>query len=306
MASGAPQTVDDARAGLQTVRDWVRWGASAFERAGLYYGHGTDNALDEAFHLVLWVLKLPFDVPATYLEAQLVPAECVAVAALLDERICSRKPAPYLTGEAWFAGLSFEVNEHVLVPRSPTAELILAAFEPWLATAPERILDLCAGCGCIGIACACAFPDASVDLAELDAEACQVCTRNVARHHLEARCEVLQGDLFDALKGRRYDLVVCNPPYVPAAECDVLPAEYQREPRAALVSGDDGMDLVARVLEQAPKHLNPGGTLVGEIGGSRAEFDARFPQFPALWPTFEHGGSGVFVVSRADLVNWCA
>lgn len=297
---------DDERSELLSVRDWVRWGASAFERAGLYYGHGSDNALDEAFYLVLWALKLPLDLPAAYLEARLVASERAAVAKVLDARIRTRKPAAYLTGEAWFAGLCFEVNEQVLIPRSPIAELIQAGFEPWLAAPPDTILDLCTGCGCIGIACAVAFPDAQVDLAELEAPACEVCRRNVERHDLVERCRVLQGDLFDAAGDRRYDLIICNPPYVPAAECDALPAEYQHEPRGALVSGADGMDCVARLLDEAPMHLHKGGTLVCEIGASQAEFDARFPQFPGLWPEFAHGGSGVFVISRADLVNWQA
>ncbi|TAM09465.1 MAG: 50S ribosomal protein L3 N(5)-glutamine methyltransferase [Nevskiaceae bacterium] len=291
-------------AALHSIRDWVRWGASAFERAGLVYGHGTDNALDEAFQLVLWVLKLPFDLPERYFAATLTASECAAVHALLQKRIATRKPAPYLTGKAWFAGLSFEVDERVLVPRSPTAELVEAGFAPWLSTAPDTILDLCAGSGCIGIACAVAFPAATVDLADVDAGALALSTRNVQRHGLAERVRVVASDLYTALGDCRYDLIISNPPYVPAAECDALAPEYATEPRAALDGGADGMDLVARILSGAPEHLAQHGTLVCEIGGSRNEFEARFPEFPGLWPEFERGGDGVFVITRSELVDW--
>lgn len=298
------------RSALASVRDLVRWGASAFARAGLVFGHGSDNALDEAFHLVLWALKLPFDLPAVYLEAAVTPGERRAVLKLLDRRIRKREPAAYLTGEAWFAGLPFHVDARVLIPRSPIAELIERRFQPWLVQEPATLLDLCAGSGCIGIACALAFPQARVDLVELDAGAREVCASNLARHDpdhdLRGRVEVLAGDLFESLAGRRYDLIVSNPPYVPAAEWAQLAPEYRHEPRIALESGPDGMDIVARILDAAPDHLSPDGVLVCEIGGSQEEFDARFPLFPAVWPEFQRGGDGVFVVSRAELLNWRA
>lgn len=294
----------DERTALLCVRDLVRWGASAFARAGLVFGHGSDNALDEAFHLTLWALRLPFDLPALYLEAAVTASERAAVLALFDRRIKERLPAPYLTGEAWFCSLSFEVDARVLVPRSPIAELIERQFQPWLPSAPATILDLCAGSGCIGIACAMAFPDSTVDLAELDAGALELCARNVARHHLGDRVSVFGGDLFAAVGERRYALIVSNPPYVPDAECDALAPEFQHEPRLALAAGADGMDVVERILREAPAHLDDDGWLVCEIGGSQEEFDARFSQFPALWPDFERGGDGVFVIGRDDLVNW--
>lgn len=294
----------DNRSALVTVRDLVRWGASAFTRAGLVFGHGSDNALDEAFHLVLWSLKLPFDLPSVYLEAVVTPMERDEVLALLDRRIDERLPAAYLTGEAWFAGLPFDVDARVLIPRSPIAELIERGFEPWLTGEPATLLDLCAGSGCIGIACALTCPHTRVDLAELDDGARNVCAKNVARHGVSERVEVVGGDLFASLDGRRYDLIVSNPPYVPAAEWAQLAPEYRHEPRLALESGADGMDVVARILGEAPEHLTPDGLLVCEIGGSQDEFDARFPQLPAIWPEFEHGGDGVFVVTRAELLNW--
>ncbi|MDR3416244.1 MAG: 50S ribosomal protein L3 N(5)-glutamine methyltransferase [Nevskia sp.] len=289
---------------LRTVRDLVRWGASEFNRAGLVFGHGTDNALDEAFHLVLWSLKLPFDLPAVYLEANLTEAERMAAIDLLQQRVRTRKPAPYLTGESWFAGLSFEVDERVLIPRSPIAELIQARFSPWLKNEPESILDLCAGSGCIGIACAYAFPDAGVDLAEIDAGALELAERNIARHRLGDRVAAVAGDLFQPLAGRRYDLIVANPPYVPAAEWQALAPEYRHEPRRALEAGADGMDVVDRILREAPEHLAEEGLLVCEIGGSGEEFLARYPDIPVSWPEFEKGGDGVFVIEREELSAW--
>jgi ribosomal protein L3 glutamine methyltransferase len=289
---------------LHSLRDLVRWGASEFNRAALTFGHGTDNALDEAFHLVLWALKLPFDLPAVYLEGRVTESERAAVIELLQERVRSRKPAPYLTGEAWFAGLSFEVDARVLIPRSPIAEMIQAHFAPWLPAEPESILDLCAGSGCIGIACAYAFPAAGVDLAEIDPGALELIERNIARHQLGDRVAALAGDLFQPLAGRRYELIVSNPPYVPTAEWQALAPEFKHEPRRALDAGADGMEVVERILCEAPDHLTEEGVLVCEIGGSQEEFLARFPDIPVAWPEFEKGGDGVFVINRDELGAW--
>jgi ribosomal protein L3 glutamine methyltransferase len=288
-----------------TVRDFVRWGASAFARHQLLFAHGTDNALDEAFHLVLWALKLPGDLPATYLEATLTAPERAAVHALLSERIRTRKPAAYLIGEIQFCGLPFTVDERVLVPRSPIGEMIGRQFQPWLTVEPGRILDLCTGSGCIGIACAAAFPDAAVDLAELDAGALAVARANIARHGCGEQVQAYASDLFDGLPaGARYELIVSNPPYVPTAEVDALGAEFRHEPRMALEAGADGMDIVERLLCQAPGYLTDDGLLVCEIGGSQQEFFARFPYLPVSWPEFERGGDGVFLIGRRELAQW--
>lgn len=289
---------------LRTLRDLVRWGASEFGRAGLHFGHGTDNALDEAFHLVTWALKLPHELPAIYLDAELTPAERKQVLKLLNDRVRTRQPAAYLTGEMWFAGLSFEVDRRVLVPRSPIAELIETRFAPWLQAEPARILDLCAGSGCIGIACAMAFPDAQVDAVEIDDKALQVLARNIERHEVQARVSAVKSDLFDKLQGRTYELIVSNPPYVPTARWKSMPAEYRHEPRRALEAGADGMDVVTRILRDAPRYLARDGLLVCEVGGSMNEFNRRFPSIPAIWPEFERGGDGVFVISRDDLEEW--
>jgi ribosomal protein L3 glutamine methyltransferase len=289
---------------LQTPRDLVRWGASRFNAAGLHFGHGTDNALDEAFHLVLHALHLPADLPSLYLEASVTGAERKAVLKLLGERLRTRKPAAYLIGEAWFAGLPFTVDERVIVPRSPIAELIEQRFEPWLRQPPARILDLCAGSGCIAVACAMAFPEARIDAVELDAGALALLRTNVRRYELEGRVEAIPSDLFARLKGRRYDLIVSNPPYVPESRWKKMPAEYRHEPKLALASGADGMDVVSRILRDAPRHLAADGLLVCEVGGSVPEFDKRFPNIPVIWPEFERGGDGVFVIARDDLEEW--
>ncbi|MEQ1438182.1 50S ribosomal protein L3 N(5)-glutamine methyltransferase [Fontimonas sp. SYSU GA230001] len=288
---------------LTTVRDFVRWGASRFREAGLHFGHGTDNALDEAYFLVLQGLHLPFDLPATYLEAALTVAERDAVLKLLRARIVTRKPAAYLLGEIQFAGFDFHVDERVLIPRSPIGELIERGYAPWLGGDPARILDLCAGSGCIGIASALVFPEAQVDLADLSAGALAVCRKNIRRHHVERRVRALKSDVYDGLGDARYDLIVTNPPYVSTAEWKALHPEYRHEPRMALDAGTDGMDVVARILEGAAAHLNPGGTLICEVGGSVEAFEARWPRLPVTWIEFERGGDGVFLIGREALLE---
>lgn len=288
---------------LSTVRDLVRWGASRFREAGLHFGHGTDNALDEAYYLVLQALHLPFDLPAVYLEAAVTASERAAVLKLLRARVTTRKPAAYLLGEIQFAGLDFFVDERVLIPRSPIGELIGRHFEPWLSGEPERILDLCAGSGCIGIACALEFPEARVDLAELSAGALAVCRKNIRRHRVDERVHAIKSDVYEGLADARYDLIVANPPYVPTAEWKALHAEYRHEPRMALDAGADGMDVVARILRGAADRLNAGGMLVCEVGGSVDEFEARWPRLPVTWIEFERGGDGVFLIGRESLLE---
>jgi len=292
---------------LVTVRDLVRWGASRFREAGLVFGHGTDNALDEAFHLVLHALHLPPDVPAIYLEAHVTARERAAALKLLRARVTTRKPAAYLLGHIEFCGLDFEIDENVLIPRSPIGELIQRGFSPWLQNEPARVLDLCTGSGCIGIACALAFEDAQVDLADISSKALAVARRNIGKHVVGNRVRAIKSDVFDGLVNEVYDLIVTNPPYVPNAEWKALAAEYRHEPKLALAAGNDGMDIVARILAEAPRHLSNEGWLVCEVGGSVAEFEARWPDLPVTWVEFapENGGmdAGVFIISRADLVE---
>ncbi len=294
--------MDQETATLESIRDFVRWGASRFNEEGLYFGHGTDNALDEAAALVLYALHLGDGLPEGYLGARLTAAEREQVLALFRRRIEERLPLAYLTNQAHFAGLDFYVDEQVLVPRSPIAELIESGFQPWLQSETVgRVLDLCTGSGCIAIACAYAFPDASVDAVDLSPGALEVARVNVVRHQLEERVEPIDSDLFDALKGRRYDLIVSNPPYVSRDEYHQLPDEYHREPAMGLEAGEDGLDLVVRILQGAVEHLERGGILVVEVGSSAEALIARFPEVPFLWLDFERGGDGVFLLTAEQL-----
>lgn len=287
---------------LITPRDLIRWAASQFEEHGLCYGHGTDNALDEAASLVLQCLKLPHDLPATYFDAVLTPEERARVLRWIAKRRDERLPLPYITGQAWFAGMRFVADARALVPRSPIAELIAEGFAPWIGDTPERILDLCTGGGSIAIGCAHVFPETPVDASDLSEQALAQAAENVALHHLESQLELLHGDLFAPCAGRSYDLIVSNPPYVSAGEYAALPPEFAHEPRGALEAPDQGLQLVLRMLAEAPDYLNPGGVLVCEVGATAAALmDAR-PDLELSWPEFEHGGDGVFVVTREQLL----
>jgi len=295
----------ESDASLLTIRDFIRWGASRFNEAGLFFGHGTDNALDESVLLVLHALHLSRELPATFLGSRLTRQEREKVLALLQRRINERLPAAYLTNDAVFARLHFYVNEHVLVPRSPMAELIESDFQPWVQPgAVSRVLDLCAGSGCIAVGCASHFPDASVDAVDISPQALAVARVNVERHGLEERVEPILSDLFDELKGRRYDLIVSNPPYVSREEFLDLPEEYRREPALGLEAGEDGLDLVARILREASDYLEPGGILVVEVGRSADALMARYPQVPFLWVDFERGGDGVFLLTAEQLAEF--
>lgn len=290
---------------LLSVRDWIRWGASEFQRARLFFGHGTDNAWDEAAQLVLWAIHTPWDRLGSILDTRLVSAERQRILELIQRRIQERMPAPYLTGIAHFAGLEFEVTRDTLIPRSPLAELIEQQFQPWLLDEPARILDLCTGSGCIGIAAALAFPDAEVHLSDLSHTALAVARRNIERHRLVDRALAVEADLFDGLSDA-YDLIICNPPYVDAADMAALPAEFRAEPELALASGRDGLDFTRRLLREAADHLTEAGVLIVEVGNSAAALEETFPEVPFTWLEFERGGHGVFLLSRGQLVEHAA
>jgi ribosomal protein L3 glutamine methyltransferase len=287
---------------LRTLRDFLRWGASRFAAAGLFYGHGTQGAADEAAVLLAHVLHLDLPLAPEFLDAVLTAGERVAVCALFERRIRERLPAPYLTGEAWFAGLRFAVDPRVLIPRSPIGELIEAGFSPWLdEVSPTRILDIGTGSGCIAIACALAFEEATVDAVDISQDALTVAARNVARYGLQDRVRLVRSDLYAALAGQRYDLIVSNPPYVPDAEYAGLPAEYRHEPAGALLSPDAGLEHPLRILRAAAEHLNEGGMLVLEVGATWPALAERLPQLPLTWVELARGGEGVAVIGREEL-----
>lgn len=272
-------------------------------RAGVYCGHGMENTLDEAAALVLHGLHLPPDLHEAYFQAVLTMEERQAVLKLLKRRVRERKPAAYLMQRAWFMGLPFYVDERVLIPRSPMAELIERQFAPWLAApeAVQHILDLGAGCGCLGIACAYAFPQAQVDLVDVSIDALQVAWRNINEHSLEDRVQVIQSHLFNGLAGRRYDFIISNPPYVSREELQQVPAEYSHEPLQALVGGENGLDVVTAILDQALDYLTPDGFLVVEVGNAWYSLTELLPDLPFTWLNFERGGEGVFLLEAKQL-----
>jgi ribosomal protein L3 glutamine methyltransferase len=286
----------------RSVRDFIHWAEQRFDKAGLYFGHGTDNARDEAVWLVIATLHIPYDGLDAQAERHLNAAEQKAVRELVEARISTRKPLAYLLHEAWFAGLKFYVDERVIVPRSLIGDFIHERFQPWIdPTRVHRILDLCTGSGCIAIAAAFAFPQAQVDGAELSADALAVAHINVARHGLAARVQLVQSDLFQGLAGRRYDLILTNPPYVEAADMAVLPDEYRHEPTLALASGQHGLDAILDILAHAPAHLEPGGALVAEVGNSHVALAERFPEVAFVWLTSVSGDESVFLLSAEEL-----
>jgi len=292
------------KAELCTVRDFILWAERRFDRARLYFGHGTDNAHDEAVWLVIATLRIPYDGLDAQAERQLNTAEQQAIRELVEARVNTHKPLAYLLHEAWFAGLNFYVDERVIVPRSLIGDFIHEQFQPWIdPTRVHRILDLCTGSGCIAIAAALAFPQAQVDGADLSADALAVARINVGRHGLDARVQLVQSDLFQGLAGRRYDLILTNPPYVEAADMAALPDEYRHEPNLALASGKQGLDAILQILAHAPAHLQPGGVLVAEVGNSHVALAEHFPEIPFVWLTSVSGDESVFLLSAEELTR---
>ncbi len=285
-----------------TLLELVQAVEQRLDGADLAYGHGTDNARDEAAWLVLEALGHSPVEPVEDVYAPVSADDLVAVRELLVRRITTRQPLAYLTGRAWFAGLAFRVDERVLVPRSPLAEMIAQRFAPWLrAGNVTRILDIGTGSGCIAVACACAFPEAVVDATDIDPEALALARENVAAHGLGERVQLRQADVYAGLEGERYDLIVANPPYVDSERMAALPAEYRHEPAAALAGGDRGCDIVDRILAGAAAHLTPDGLLVVETGGSGATVEAQWPDLPLIWPELASGDAGIFVLDAPAL-----
>ena len=287
---------------LTTLRQLIDWTEQQFIRSDLCYGHGADNALDEAAYLVLGALDMPFDPDVKRLSEAISANERERIKELVNARITSRKPVAYLLNKAWFAGLPFYVDERVLIPRSPVAELVQASFSPWIKPSEvKRVLDLGTGSGCIAIACAAALPGASVDATDISTEALEVAKINCEKYEFAQRVNLIKSDLFSALGDRKYDIIVSNPPYVADEEMPTLPAEYRHEPVLALAAGAAGLDVIERILLDAHRHITSHGILVVEVGNGRAALEAKYPRTPFIWPDLEHGGEGVFLLSSEDL-----
>jgi len=297
--------VEEAVSELHTLQDMIRWTVSRFNAANLFYGHGTDNAWDEAVQLILPTLYLPIDVPPHVLNSRLTGSERLRIVERVIKRINERTPIAYLTNKAWFCGLEFYVDERVLVPRSPIGELIEAQFQPWLIDEPVRIMDLCTGSGCIAIACAHAFPDAEVDAIDISTDALQVAEQNIQDHGMEQQVFPIRSDLFRDLPKEKYDLIVSNPPYVDQEDMNSLPKEFKHEPELGLAAGTDGLKLVRRILANAAGYLTDNGILICEVGNSMVHMMNQYDHIPFTWLEFENGGHGVFMLTRQQLVD-CA
>lgn len=291
---------------LSTLLDFIRYATSQFNKNQLYYGHGTDNAWDEATALIFHTLRLPHHLYNTVLNAKLTSPEKVLLLQLIEKRIKERIPVPYLTNEAWFANLSFYVDERVLIPRSPIAELIEQRFAPWVEEEQvNNILDLCTGSGCIAIACAKAFPYAAVDASDISNDALTVAKLNTLRHNVEDQVQLIQSDLFQHIPpNKKYDIIVSNPPYVSLHEMETLYAEYKHEPALGLSAGPKGLDAVMQILRDALTHLTDEGILVVEVGNSEEALIEDFPEVPFTWLEFERGADGVFLITAQELKEY--
>ncbi len=289
---------------LHTVRDYLRFAVSRFYQAKLFFGHGSNDAYDEAVYLILHTLHLPVDTLAPFLDAQLTMSERSEVLSIIQRRVEQRIPAAYLTHEAFLGEYSFYVDERVIVPRSFIAELLRQRLSPWIAE-PDNIghvLDMCTGSGCLAILCADAFPNAQVDAVDLSADALMVAKRNVADYELAERINLVESDLFTQLPGRKYDLIISNPPYVDAESVTALPPEYLHEPKLSLGSGSDGLDATRVILAQAAEHLSDNGILIVEIGHNRDVIEAAYPTLPFTWLDVTAGDQFVFMLHRNDLI----
>lgn len=289
------------KSSLVTLGDFFHFAVRRFRAARLAYGHGTTNAVDEAAFLLLEALRLPIHRIDPWLDLKPTPAERARLLTLIDARIGLRLPAPYLLGAAYMQGVRFHIDRRALIPRSFIGDLLAGGVLP--AAKPRRILDLCTGSGCLAILAALAFPRATVDAVDLSAGALALARRNVAAHRLSDRISLHRGDLFAPLENRRYDLIISNPPYVDAGGMAKLPPEFRHEPRLALAAGDDGLDLVRRILADAPRHLTKNGGLVCEIGRGRAPLEAAYPRLPFLWLDTELSEGEVFWLGRNDLAR---
>lgn len=290
---------------LITVRDWLRFGVSRMNEAGVFFGHGTTNAFDEAAYLILHSLHLPLDRLDPFLDACLTEVEREDLKLVFEKRVKQRIPSAYITHQAWLGEFAFYVDERVIIPRSFIAELLRAQLAPWVED-PESVqtgLDMCTGSGCLAILMAHAFPNAAIDAVDISVDALSVAQRNIAGYQLQAQVHTLKSDLFSQLSGRPYDVIVSNPPYVNAPSMALLPAEYLAEPQLALASGSDGLEHIRAILGAAPAHLNPGGILVAEIGHNRDALEGEFPDLSLTWLDTGDSDEYVFLVTREQLLG---
>lgn len=289
---------------LHTVRDWVRFYVSEMRRGQVFFGHGSSNAFDEAVYMVQSALSLPVGDVGPFWDARVTAHETNRLTRFITQRVVDRKPASYITGEAWLQGHAFKVDERVIIPRSFIAELLADQLTPWV-NAPEmpfEILDMCTGSGCLAILAAYVFENAQVDAVDLSTEALSIARENIQLHDMKQRVHAIESDLFSNLNGKQYDFILTNPPYVNEASMKKLPPEYLHEPRMALAGGDSGMDLIQDILEQAPKHLKDGGFLVVELGNEKLHFEAAFPHLNPIWLETSAGDEQVFLLNKEDLV----
>jgi ribosomal protein L3 glutamine methyltransferase len=288
---------------LLTVRDWLRYSVSRFEEVGIFFGHGTDNAYDESVWLIMSALHLPMDTLENFFDARITPTEAKHLAHLIERRVTDRTPTAYLLREAWLKGFKFYVDERVIVPRSFIAELLENGLHPWIEYQEmvESAADICTGSGCLGVLLAHTFPNAAVDVVDISPDAIAVANINIKNYGLEEQVTAIESDMFTALAGKTYDLIISNPPYVDAPSMAILPQEYRNEPQIALGSGNDGLDHTHTLLHEAGKHLNDGGLLIVEIGHNRDALLAAYPDMPFTWLEVDSGNEFVFMLTKEQL-----
>lgn len=291
---------------LHTIRDYIRWSISEMTTNKSYFGHGSDSIWDEAVHLVLNAINVSHDIDSEMVDSRLLTQEKKTIIDYVYQRACQRKPLPYILKKAWFAGMEFDIDERVIIPRSPLAELIHNDFSPWVndIDGVKNVLDLCTGSGCIGIACTTVFEDADITLVDISDDALSMANHNIKKHQLSDRVRAVKSDLFNNLKGQKFDVIVSNPPYVDKHDFDSMPKEYHYEPKLALEAGYDGLDLAKRIILEADQYMTEKGVLIVEVGNSQHALMEMCPDIPFTWLSFSEGGDGVFLLTYDELVKY--
>ncbi|AIT09890.1 SAM-dependent methyltransferase [Candidatus Francisella endociliophora] len=291
---------------LHTIRDYIRWTISEMNVNQVYFGHGSDSIWDESVHLVLSAINVSHDIDSNMVASRLLTEEKKRIINYVYQRSCERKPLPYILKKAWFAGMEFDIDERVIIPRSPIAELIRNDFSPWVNDIDDvkNMLDLCTGSGCIGIACSEVFEDANITLVDISDDALAIANHNIKKHQVGDRVKAIKSDLFNNLKGQKFDVIVSNPPYVDKEDLDSMPKEYHYEPKLALEAGSDGLDLAKRIILEADQYMTEKGVLIVEVGNSQYALMEMCPDVPFTWLSFAEGGDGVFLLTYDELVKY--